>query len=102
MVNSTTVTFGNESVKINLVSLHRVTSISFHKCLQHSACKEGSEKLAEVKMYTIYKPAKLPHHIIYFIMVVAFVCFVALDPKSTAMIMAGQSVHLTTLFPGQA
>ena len=27
-----------------------------------------------------------------------FVCFVALHPKSTAMVMAGQSVHLTTLF----
>ena len=31
-----------------------------------------------------------------------FVCFVALLPKSTAMVMAGGSVHLTTLFPGQA
>ena len=30
------------------------------------------------------------------------VCFVALCPKSTAMVMAGRSVHLTTLFPGQA
>ena len=29
-------------------------------------------------------------------------CFVALHPKSTAMVMAGRSVHLTTLFPGQA
>ena len=28
--------------------------------------------------------------------------FVALRPKSTAMVIAGQSVHLTTLFPGQA
>ena len=31
-----------------------------------------------------------------------FVCFVALRPKSTAIVMAGRSVHLTTLFPGQA
>ena len=31
-----------------------------------------------------------------------FVCFIALRPKSTAMVMAGRSVHLTTLFPGQA
>ena len=31
-----------------------------------------------------------------------FVCFVALSPKSTAMVMAGRSVHLTTLFPGKA
>ena len=29
-------------------------------------------------------------------------CLVALRPKSTAMVMAGQSVHLTTHFPGQA
>ena len=31
-----------------------------------------------------------------------FVCFGALRPKSTAMVMAGQSVHQTTLIPGQA
>ena len=31
-----------------------------------------------------------------------FVCFAALGPKSTAMVMAGRSVHLTTLFPRQA
>ena len=28
--------------------------------------------------------------------------FVALRPKSTAMVIAGRSEHLTTLFPGQA
>ena len=28
--------------------------------------------------------------------------FVCLRPKSTAMVIAGRSVHLTTLFPGQA
>ena len=33
---------------------------------------------------------------------VLFVSFVALHPKSTAMVMAGWSVHLTTLFPEQA
>ena len=33
---------------------------------------------------------------------VCFVCFVALRPKSTAMVMPGGSVHLTTLFLGQA
>ena len=31
-----------------------------------------------------------------------FVCFVALRPKSTAMVIARRPVHLTTLFPGQA
>ena len=29
---------------------------------------------------------------------VHFVCFVALRPKSTAMVIAGRSVHLITLF----
>ena len=33
---------------------------------------------------------------------VFFFCFVALRLKSTAMVIAGRSVHLTTLFPGQA
>ena len=36
------------------------------------------------------------------ILICLFVCFVALHPKSTAMVIAGWSVHLTTLFPGQA
>ena len=36
------------------------------------------------------------------IFVCLFVCFVALRPKSTAMVMAGRSVHLTRLFPRQA
>ena len=30
------------------------------------------------------------------------VCFVAFHPKSTIKVMAGRSIHLTTLFPGQA
>ena len=30
------------------------------------------------------------------------VCFVALHPKSTAVVIAGRSVHQPTLFPGQA
>ena len=31
-----------------------------------------------------------------------FCLFVALRPKSTAMVIAGRPVHLTTHFPGQA
>ena len=37
--------------------------------------------------------------------ILLFVClfvFVALRPMSTAMVIAGRSVHLTTPFPGQA
>ena len=33
---------------------------------------------------------------------VFFVCFIALRPKSTAMVMAGRSAYLTTFFPCQA
>ena len=33
---------------------------------------------------------------------VVVVVLVALRPMSTAMVIAGRSVHLTTLFPGQA
>ena len=33
---------------------------------------------------------------------VLFVCFVALSPKSTAIVMEGQSVHLIAIFPEQA
>ena len=33
---------------------------------------------------------------------ICFVCSGALRPKSTAMVMAGGSVHLITIFPGQA
>ena len=36
------------------------------------------------------------------LLLVMFVCLFALRPKSTAMVIAGRSVHLTTLFPGQA
>ena len=39
------------------------------------------------------------------LLVCLFVClfvFDALRPMSTAMVIAGRSVHLTTLFPGQA
>ena len=34
--------------------------------------------------------------------VVVLFVFVALRPMSTAMVIVGRSVHLTTLFPGQA
>ena len=36
------------------------------------------------------------------LLLVCLFVFVALRPMSTAMVIAGRSVHLTTLFPGQA
>ena len=41
------------------------------------------------------------YHETHFLFGLCFV-FVALRPMSTAMVIAGRSVHLTTLFPGQA
>ena len=38
----------------------------------------------------------------YLVILGLFVCLVALRLKSTDMVMAGRSVHLTTLFPEQA
>ena len=36
------------------------------------------------------------------VFIIVLFVFVALRPMSTAMVIAGRSVHLTTLFPGQA
>ena len=36
------------------------------------------------------------------LVLVSLFVFVALRPMSTAMVIAGRLVHLTTLFPGQA
>ena len=47
-------------------------------------------RISIISIFLLFKKRKL------------FVCFVALRPKSTAMVIAGRSVHLTTLFPGQA
>ena len=40
-------------------------------------------------------------HRIYHAHKCLFVCFVAIRPKSTAMVIAERSVHLTTLFLGR-
>ena len=39
---------------------------------------------------------------LFYLLYCWLVGFVALRPKSTAMVIAGRPVHLTTLFPGQA
>ena len=50
------------------------------------ASSEGSDKTAQCAVLSAF----------------AACLFVALRPKSTAMVIAGRSVHLITLFPGQA
>ena len=54
----------------------------------------GKRMLACICIHNVIK--------IYVVQGFLFVCFVALRPKSTAMVMAGRSVHLFSLFPGQA
>ena len=49
-------------------------------------------------MSTFHQEMKEEFMILLFVLFV----FVALRPMSTAMVIAGRSVHLTTLFPGQA
>ena len=46
----------------------------------------------------LYRGSYMSAHVL----LIWLVGFVALRPKSTAMVIAGRSVHLTTLFPGQA
>ena len=62
----------------------------------HTKCDYFEEYCSEKDNFLKYFQDRLHNDICL------FVCFVALRPKSTAMVIAGQSVHLTTLFPGQA
>ena len=50
----------------------------------------------------VYHGSDITTCIKFDIPLVLFVYFVALRPKSIAMVMVGRSVHLSTLFPGQA
>ena len=70
-----------------------------------------SKYLTEDKMFVMHVLSTYPygHHaplshecIVSDRFLVLLLCCVALRPKSAAMVMAGRSVHLTTLFPGQA
>ena len=66
-------------------------------------------KTIQTKLYTICSSHQLGLEVersvgstrFSFFYICLFV-FVALRPMSTAMVIAGRSVHLTTLFPGQA
>ena len=76
-----------------------MTEFMCRKCLIYYTgvvpLAEGKSSLQRVinKWYTGVEEPK--RHYCLFV-------FVALRPMSTAMVIAGRSVHLTTLFPGQA
>ena len=74
--------------------------LSYHLSLRHLFCLLKSDRLRQVLLYQHDGLVLLNSLLKNFVCL--FVCFVALRPKSTAMVMAGQSVHLTTLFPEQA
>ena len=66
-------------------------------------CWERADFLAlacGVKMCLCHIPFGILGQVWY--LIVCLFVFVALRPMSTAMVIAGRSVHLTTLFPGQA
>ena len=58
-------------------------------------------------MFKFNTPKKVGNHLSYVLkqklcLFVFLFVFVALRPMSTALVIAGRSVYLTTLFPGQA
>ena len=58
---------------------------------------QSDQSLCQSLEYSLNIKLLPEHHLVGWL-----VGFVALRPKSTAMVIAGRSVHLTTLFPGQA
>ena len=68
------------------------------------ACLLGAINAGGISLFFLFSLIDASQSIIFqpCHLFVCFVCFVALRPKSTAMVMAGRSVHLTTLFLGQA
>ena len=61
-------------------------------------------RIMNIVITVLFKPVRTLHslHLGLTAEFLFLVGFVALRPKSTAMVIAGRSVHLTTLFPGQA
>ena len=66
-----------------------------------AAIKQGRSANRKHTFFWPYFPSPYTRGTRKIDVIVLFV-FVALRPKSTAMVIAGRSVHLTTLFPGQA
>ena len=65
---------------------------SWHSFTRHFA---SGPIIGNLYMFTgLVKHINLLRHMYVFLLV----CFVALRPKSIAMVIAGRSVHLTTLF----
>ena len=89
-----------------------IRSLSYSNCTQdckrslsYSNCSHSQQEKNSISIYAF---------LLILCMFTMYVCcissvfvgwlvgFVASRPKSAAMVIAGRSVHLTTLFPGQA
>ena len=57
---------------------------------------------AETYVNCLQNKGRCEIYVVLVLILFLFVCLFALRPMSTAMVIAGRSVHLTTLFPGQA
>ena len=71
-------------------------------CLRRFASKTGADQPAHPRSQISAFVIRFLDNFICKLATGWLVGFVALRPKSTAMVIAGRSVHLTTLFPGQA
>ena len=68
--------------------------------VKHSTTEPLRSQMLDCICHMIWK--LLRNHMLRFCHLKCNIVFCFLRPKSTAMVMAGRSVHLTTLFPGQA
>ena len=90
------ITFRSFTVKHGVIKQMNIDSPKFENLIDQ-AFIFIHEQFVDGKFDPSMGPVNL---FIYYLFI--FFCFVALRPKSTAMVIAGRSVHLTTLFPGQA
>ena len=75
--------------------------IKFSPCMPINFVMQGKCLFSDISrpVWVIINSTNLH---IYLCLFVCFCLLVSLRPMSTAMVIAGRSVHLTTLFPGQA
>ena len=75
--------------------------------MEEAECNQGGESIFfTVLGYSLLSFKFIPYiekqHSYWLFIAISSCCFVALRPKSTAMVMLGRSIPFTTLFLGQA
>ena len=84
-------------IKVLIFGILSKVSINKKKRLPSFTKKKAPSLYKSGAALSIAYPTQVLLHVSFL-----FVCFVALRPKSTVMVMAGRSIHLITLFSGQA